>query len=174
MRKTGVEHILGSDRFLEPDHAIEYLFNEIIDSAVCCYECEHRVFAECQPLVKHPYDLRLPTSTGRVLFPMKHLKVAAFEDAVAEVGDRALLIDVREPDEYARGHLPNSRLLPLRDLVSAVEDLPRDRPIFLVSRSGRRSTRAMRLFVDVGYEEIFNLKGGVLSWKARGRPLEVE
>jgi SulP family sulfate permease len=174
MRLTGFEHMLGSDRFLEPDHAIEFLFNEIIDSAVCCYECEHRVFAECQPLVKHPYDVRLPTSTGRVLFPLKHLKVVEFEDAVVEAGDRALLIDVREPDEYARGHLPDSRLLPLRDLIGAVEDLPRDRPVYLVSRSGRRSTRAMRLLVDIGFEEVFNLKGGVLSWMARGRPLEVE
>jgi SulP family sulfate permease len=174
MRLTGFEHMLGSDRFLEPDHAIEFLFNEIIDSAVCCYECEHRVFAECQPLVKHPYDVRLPTSTGRVLFPLKHLKVVEFEDAVAEAGNRALLIDVREPDEYARGHLPDSRLLPLRDLIGAVEDLPRDRPVYLVSRSGRRSTRAMRLLVDIGFEEVFNLKGGVLSWMARGRPLEVE
>ena len=174
MRRTGFEHMLGSDRFLEPDHAVEFLFNEVVDSAVCCYECEHRVFAECQPLVKHPYDGRLPTSTGRLLFPLKHLKVVEFEDAVAEEGDRALLIDVREPEEYELGHLPNSRSLPLRDLVCAVEDLPRNRPIFLVSRSGRRSTRAMRLFVDIGYEEVFNLKGGILSWKARGRPLEVE
>jgi rhodanese-related sulfurtransferase len=65
-------------------------------------------------------------------------------------------------------------LLPLRDVIGALEELPRDRPIFLVSRSGRRSTRAMRLFLDVGYKEVFNLKGGILSWKARGRPLEVE
>jgi SulP family sulfate permease len=174
MRRTGFEHILGSDRFLEPDEAVEHLFNEVIDSAICCYECEHRVFAECQPLVKHPYDGRLPSSSGRLRFPLKHLKVVEFEDAIAEEGDRALLIDVREPEEYALGHLPNSRLLPLRDLLGAIEDLPRDRPIFLVSRSGRRSTRAMRLFADLGYEDVYNLKGGILSWKARGRPLEVE
>jgi SulP family sulfate permease len=174
MRQTGFEHILGSDRFLDPDQAIEFLFNEVIDSAVCCYECEHRVFAECQPLPKHPYDHRLPTSTGRVLHPMKHLKVVEFEDAVAAAGERALLIDVREPEEYERGHLPKSRLMPLRDLVDGIGDLPPDRSIFLISRSGRRSTRAMRLLVDTGFEEVFNLKGGVLSWMARGRPLEVE
>ncbi len=174
MRLTGFEHMAGSDRFLEPDHAINFLFNEIIDSAICCYECEHRVFAECQPLLKHPYDLSLPTSTGRLRFPMKHLTVTEFEDAVVEAGERALLIDVREPEEYARGHLADSRLWPLRDLVAKVEDVPRDRLIFLVSRSGRRSTRAMRLLVDMGFEEVFNLKGGVLSWMARGRPLEVD
>jgi rhodanese-related sulfurtransferase len=65
-------------------------------------------------------------------------------------------------------------LLPLRNLVGEIEDLPRDRPVFLVSRSGRRSTRAMRLLIDMGFEEVFNLKGGVLSWMARGRPLAVE
>ncbi len=174
MRRTGFEHILGSDRFLEPDHAINYLFNEVIDSAVCCYECEHRVFAECQPLVKHPYDLRLPSSTGQLRFPLKHLAVAEFEDALAEAGEKALVIDVREPEEYARGHLADSRLWPLRDLVGQAEDVPRDRMIFLISRSGRRSTRAMRLLLDMGFERVFNLKGGVLSWMARGRPLEVE
>jgi SulP family sulfate permease len=174
MRRTGFEHIIGSDRFLDPDGAINYLFNEVIDSAICCYECEHRVFAECQPLPKYSYDLRLPTSTGRLRYPLKHLSVVEFEDGVAEAGERALLIDVREPEEYARGHLPNSRLLPLRNLVGKIEDLPRNRPVFLVSRSGRRSTRAMRLLIDKGFEEVFNLKGGVLSWMARGRPLEVD
>jgi hydroxyacylglutathione hydrolase len=93
---------------------------------------------------------------------------------MAEAGERALLIDVREPEEYLRGHLPNSLLMPLRDFFEKVDDLPRDRPVFLVSRSGRRSTRAMRLLLDMGFQEVFNLKGGVLSWKARGRPLEVE
>jgi SulP family sulfate permease len=174
MRRTGFEHIIGSDRFLDPDRAINYLFNEVIDSAICCYECEHRVFAECQPLPKYSYDLRLPTSTGRLRYPMNHLSVVEFEDSVAEAGDNALLIDVREPEEYARGHLSNSHLLPLRKLVGEIEELPRDRPVFLVSRSGRRSTRAMRLMIDMGFEEVFNLKGGVLSWMARGRPLEVE
>jgi SulP family sulfate permease len=174
MRRTGFEHIIGSDRFLDPDGAINFLFNEVIDSAICCYECEHRVFAECQPLPKYGYDVRLPTSTGRLRDPMKHLKVAEFEDALAEAGESALLIDVREPEEYARGHLPNSRLMPLRDFFGTIESLPRDRPVFLVSRSGRRSTRAMRLLFDMGFEEVFNLKGGVLSWMARGRPLEVE
>jgi SulP family sulfate permease len=174
MRRTGFEHILGSDRFLDPDQAINLLFNEVIDSAVCCYECEHRVFAECQPLPKYSYDLNLPTSTGRLRYPLNHFNVDEFEDAVAEAGDRALLVDVREPAEYTRGHLPNSRLLPLRDLVNQFDSLPKDRPLFLVSRSGRRSTRAMRLLVDKGFDEVFNLKGGVLSWMARGRPLEVE
>jgi SulP family sulfate permease len=174
MRRTGFEHIIGSDRFLDPDGAINFLFNDVIDSAICCYECEHRVFAECQPLPKYSYDLRLPTSTGRLRYPLKHLSVVEFEDGVAEAGERVFLIDVREPEEYARGHLPNSRLLPLRNLVGEIEDLPRDRPVFLVSRSGRRSTRAMRLLIDMGFEEVFNLKGGVLSWMARGRPLAVE
>jgi hydroxyacylglutathione hydrolase len=105
---------------------------------------------------------------------LKHLGVAEFEDAVAEAGDRAVLIDVREPEEYVFGHLPNSRLIPLREFFDKIGDLPRDRPIFLISRSGRRSTRAMRLLAEKGFGNTVNLKGGVLSWRARGRPLEVE
>ncbi len=173
MRRAGFVAMLGEDRFLPAEGAIELLFEDAIDPAVCVYECEVRVFAECQALVKHPYDARLPRGVVRETHPLCHLSVVQFEEALRERKD-AVLVDVREPEEYAAGHLPGSRLLPLRRIIEEADTLPRDQPIFLVCRSGRRSTRAMHWLLDLGFREVCNLRGGILSWKAAGKPLEVE
>ncbi len=174
MEATGFEDLLGRDHFLPQEGAIEWLFDEVIDPAVCCYECEVRVFAECQALVKHPYDHRLPPVHHLPIHPRHHLSVPEMEDALVRHRERAVLVDVREPEEFRQGHLSGSRLIPLREVIDEAEGLPRDRPIYLICRSGRRSTRALHWFLDLGFEEVFNLKGGILSWKAKGRPLEVE
>jgi SulP family sulfate permease len=174
MRSSGFEDLFGADHHLPQEGAIEWLFDEVIDPAVCCYECDVRVFAECQALTKHPYDHRLPPVHHGPIHPRHHLSVPELADIVARSRDRAIVIDVREPEEYRLGHLPGARLVPLRDIIDASNRLPRDRSILLVCRSGRRSTRALHWFLDLGFEEVFNLKGGILSWKAQGQPLEVE
>jgi len=174
MRTAGFEDLLGKDHLLPQEGAIEWLFEEILDPAVCCYECDARVFAECQALVKHPYDHRLPPVHHRHIHPRHHLSVTEFESALARCRGHATMLDVREPEEYRAGHVHNARLVPLREIINTAESIPRDRPLFLVCRSGRRSTRAMHWFMDLGFEEVFNLKGGILSWKAQGRPTEVE
>jgi SulP family sulfate permease len=172
MRRSGFEQVLGRGHFLESETAVEWIFDNILDPAVCCYECEHRVFAECHALEKHPYDIRLPSSTGTILYPLKHLDLDDFVDALERDRQRALLIDVREPSEFEAGRPPGAVLMPLRTILESTEELPRDRPIYLVSRSGRRSTRAMRLLLGLGFEEVFNLKGGMLNWRARNQPME--
>lgn len=174
MRATGFAALLGEDHFLEQENAVDFLFEHVLDPAVCCYECEHRVFAECQPLHKHHYDARLPTFGGSVSHPDRHLAVREVEDALSTAGERPLVLDVREPEEYRAGHLPGAVLLPLRSLIERAPELPRDRRIVLVCRSGRRSTRALHWLIEMGFERAFNLKGGILSWKAAGRGVEIE
>ena len=175
MKISGFEEYLGTDHFLDQDEAIEHLFENVLDPSVCCYECEHRVFAECQALTKHPYDEGLPSA----LLPdshheLIHLNVYELEDALAKAGSRRHFFDVREPEEYQRGHLADSENLPLRILIKNAHELPRDRPVFMVCRSGRRSTRAMYWLLDLGFREVYNLAGGILSWKALGKPVEVD
>ncbi len=174
MRATGFEALLGSDHFLPQEGAIEFLFENVLDPAVCCYECEHRVFAECQPLHKHPYDARLPTFAGAITHPDRHLSVREVEDALSATDEPTLVVDVREPEEYRAGHLPGATLMPLREFMDHVSQLPRDRRILLVCRSGRRSARALHWLLELGFERAYNLKGGTLSWRAAGRPIVVE
>jgi rhodanese-related sulfurtransferase len=85
-----------------------------------------------------------------------------------------MLVDVRERGEWEHGHLAGAELYPLRNIIEDAERLPHDRTIFLICRSGRRSTRAMHWLIDLGFEDVYNLKGGFLSWKALGRPVEVD
>ena len=79
-----------------------------------------------------------------------------------------LVIDVREPREYQHGHIPQAQLIPLPTLLAAPPDLPRDRPVVLVCRGGRRSTRAAALLGGNGNAQIAVLEGGMLAWEAAG------
>src|SRR6478735_6063328 len=77
------------------------------------------------------------------------------------------LIDVREVDEFAEVSAPISRNLPLSQINAnpqIVETLgiPKNEPIFVICRSGRRSARACEIFEEQGYERLFNVSGGML------------
>lgn len=172
MEQSGFLDLLGRDHILPQEGAIEFLFDRVIDPIVCVYGCEHRVFAECQAIVKHPSSEHLPVLPHRSLDAAKFLEPAAFRELVE--GGNAVVIDVREPEEYRLGHLAGSILLPLRTLYDSVGELPRDRMLLIVDRSGRRTARAMQTLRDLEFESYRGLKGGVLAWRASGFRLAVE
>lgn len=75
------------------------------------------------------------------------------------------LIDVREPDEFANGHIPNAVNVPLGDVVNGVMRLgiPKDQPIMVYCRTGRRSSEAASKLQGAGYQKIYDL-GGITGW----------
>ena len=83
---------------------------------------------------------------------------------------KACAVDVREPDEYAIGHIPGAKLLPLGEVVSrAGEVMPDKDAAWLIScRTGRRSADAVQKLEKLGYTNLYDL-GGILSW-----PYEIE
>ncbi|MBI3966246.1 MAG: rhodanese-like domain-containing protein [Chloroflexi bacterium] len=83
----------------------------------------------------------------------------------------ALALDVREPEEFAAGHIPGAWLLPLGQLGRQVSTLPRNRRIVLVCRSGRRSGEATRTLMVAKFIGPVNLKGGMLAWRTAGLPI---
>lgn len=82
-----------------------------------------------------------------------------------ERGERVQVIDVREPDEFARGHIPGARLIPLRQLPARLAELDPDQEYVLVCRSGNRSGVACRLMRQRGFTRASNLTGGMLAWR---------
>lgn len=80
--------------------------------------------------------------------------------------DQVVLIDVRQPEEYQGdlGHIPDSKLIALDMLPEQFEQLPRDRTIVFVCRSGGRSARAAAFALDMGLKDVYNLKGGMILW----------
>ena len=82
----------------------------------------------------------------------------------------ALLIDVREPEEYATVHAPNAMLIPLGQLESRLGEIAawKDKPIVVMCRSGHRSSKAVALLKDAGYTRVNNVKGGITAWQGEG------
>ncbi len=84
------------------------------------------------------------------------------------------IIDVRRPDEYEGelGHIPGAQLMVLDTLPTRVKDIPCDKTVVFVCRSGGRSGRATAFAKEQGYQNVFNMKGGMLLWNEM--KLEVE
>jgi glyoxylase-like metal-dependent hydrolase (beta-lactamase superfamily II)/rhodanese-related sulfurtransferase len=87
-------------------------------------------------------------------------------------GDRPLVLDVREPWEYAQGHIPGAVLAPLGQLAQHVAQLDRQRPTAVVCASGNRSQSAAALLGQQGFKRIYNLAPGMHGWQSAG--LEIE
>ena len=84
----------------------------------------------------------------------------------------SLLLDVREPWEYAEGHVPGARLVPLGELEDRVSELPRDRPVYSICHSGQRSLAAAAFLLSQGFLEVSNVDGGTSAWIERGFPVD--
>jgi rhodanese-related sulfurtransferase len=82
----------------------------------------------------------------------------------------AILLDVREDSEWRAGHAPGARHIPLSRLPQRLRDLPPQRTIITVCRSGARSARAAALLAADGREAV-NLAGGMHAWARAGLPV---
>ena len=83
----------------------------------------------------------------------------------------ALLIDVREPDEWAAGHVAGATHIPLGDLAARLAEVPRDRPVLLFCRSGNRSGKATAFLRQHGFGQAANVEGGIIAWQGAGLPV---
>jgi SulP family sulfate permease len=168
MRSTGFCDYLGTDHFLAEDEAITYLFHNIIDPAICIYECEVRAFRECQNLPKQIYPIEPPFHTDIPTIQIADISPHELWQQLCSSDVPPLVIDVREPREFRRGHIPQAQLSPLPKLLSDTFELPKDHPIVFVCRGGRRSARAVNILHNKGYEDMAVLRGGMLAWEAAG------
>lgn len=83
----------------------------------------------------------------------------------------AFILDVRQPEEWNEYHVPGSTLIPLGELESRVKELPRDKPIVVVCRSGNRSATGRDILLRAGFLQVTSLAGGLSQWKAAGYPV---
>jgi rhodanese-related sulfurtransferase len=86
--------------------------------------------------------------------------------------DDFLLVDVRSPSEYVHdGHIDGATLLPLQELFHNPTELPADKEIIFVCRSGNRSMVACQQMAQLGYK-VKNFTGGMIAWQMAGLPVE--
>ena len=100
----------------------------------------------------------------------KPYRVVDPEEAKEAMERGAVLLDVREPHEWRSGHAPKARHIPLSQLSRRAEELPRNREIVVVCRSGHRSARAAKILA-AQRGDVANVKGGMGAWARRGLPV---
>ena len=82
-----------------------------------------------------------------------------------------VLLDVREPHEFAGGHVPGARNLPQADLATRLSEVPRDRPLYLICQGGFRSLRAAQFLSQMGFKDVASVSGGTEGWRAAQKSL---
>ena len=87
-------------------------------------------------------------------------------------GGDVQVIDVREPDEYRRGHVPGAKLIPVSTVLSRREELNHDKDLIFVCAVGQRSALACEMAAAVGLTRLYNLEGGTDAWAKAGHDLE--
>ena len=86
-------------------------------------------------------------------------------DYQAVTGDGAQFVDVRNPDEVAKGTLPGTTNIPLGELPNRLTELDAERRVVVMCRSGGRSSEAAGLLTKAGFADVVNLSGGMLAWE---------
>lgn len=85
----------------------------------------------------------------------------------------AIVLDVREADEFARGHVPNARGIPLGQVANRLGEIDKykDKPVIVLCQHGNRSASACSTLRKHGFNKVFNLGGGLNAWEQAGQPV---
>ena len=85
-----------------------------------------------------------------------------------------LVLDVRDGQEYAAGHLPRARHIPMRELSKRVDEIAKfkNKPVLVTCKSGTRAGAACRFLKQAGFVNVYQLKGGLAAWQQASLPIE--
>jgi rhodanese-related sulfurtransferase len=100
-------------------------------------------------------------------------EVSSREAAELIQTEQPIILDVRTPGEYKRGHLKNSVLIPVQELQSRFKEIGtnKDREILIYCATGNRSTVASKILIDNGFKHIVNMRGGIYDWGKKNYPV---
>lgn len=115
-------------------------------------------------------------SGGALLWPnlqRRGAKVSSLQATQLINQGKTLIVDVREPAQYAVGHLRDARNIPLKELPNRMGELEKfkSRPVIVVCQSGAASAKAVAQLRKAGFAEAVSLNGGIAAWQTQGLPL---
>jgi rhodanese-related sulfurtransferase len=93
-------------------------------------------------------------------------------EAAAKRDAGAFILDVRTPEEWNEFHVPGSTLIPIDQLPNRVAEVPKDKEVVVVCRSGNRSATGRDVLLKAGYPQVTSLAGGLTTWRSAGKPVE--
>lgn len=107
------------------------------------------------------------SGTGLMTLPpnVNISEAAALRDA------GAFMLDVREPFEWDEYHMPGATLIPLGELPARLNEVPRDKPVVVVCRSGNRSQTGRDILLRAGFTTVTSMDGGMRAWRNAGLPV---
>ncbi len=91
-------------------------------------------------------------------------------DLPAEFGESVVLLDVREDDEWQRGHAPGAQHIPMGDVPARMAEIDPEKELYVICLAGGRSQRVSQYLQRNGYEPV-NIDGGMRAWAQAGRPI---
>lgn len=115
---------------------------------------------------------------GFIVYQQTTPTQAAYPDEVtvaqaAEKRDQgAFILDVRQPEEWQQVHIPGATLIPLGELPNRLNEVPSDRGVVVVCRSGNRSKQGRDILRNAGFTQVTSMAGGVVQWQAQGLPVD--
>ena len=168
MADSGFVDIIGEDHLLPRENAVSHLFHNVLDSGICKYHCKVRVFAECQPVIKSGDVLLKQTGDQVQEIEVEYCTPEQLYEVMLADLELTTVIDVREYGEYDRLRIPDTKSIPITNLINESASLPKTQELYLVCRSGRRSLRSAQILRNMGYEHVKVLSGGMLGWEAAG------
>ncbi len=102
---------------------------------------------------------------------MGHVTQGLVPDIEVHDVEGEVLLDVREADEFSWGHAPKSVHIPLYDLPVRMDEIPANRPLYVICKLGARSAQAVMWLQSQGIDAV-NVRGGLVTWVHEGLPLE--
>jgi rhodanese-related sulfurtransferase len=108
-----------------------------------------------------------PSSSANALKPNVDVSEAAI---LRDNG--AFVLDVRETYEWDAGHIPNATLIQLGTLNQRLNEIPKDKPIVVVCRSGNRSQKGRDVLLSAGFGQVTSMDGGMIAWQQANLPVE--
>src|SRR5699024_6214130 len=96
---------------------------------------------------------------------MTEMNVATNDQVELKINDKdSIILDAREPAEYAMQHIPNSTLIPLGELENRLDDIDKDKTVYVICLTGNRSDFAVNLMLAHGYHDVHNGLPGMFKW----------
>ncbi len=109
----------------------------------------------------------------RVLAPkLSGVKTIAATDYMKMRDGSHTLVDVRQPEEWSAGHAKSALHIPLSEVATRMDEIPKDKPVVVICASGNRSAMAATKLAKSGFEDVYNFAGGMGSWRSAGLPVK--
>jgi len=130
-----------------------------------------------QFLIENIFLIAIAFASGAMLlWPLVRTKVSGPALTTLQVtqlinGKNATIVDIRSPEEFARGSLPNARNLPAEKVKDGAGVLKKDKPVIVVCATGREAGKVAAQLRSSGFNDVFVLGGGLAAWREAGLPI---